>query len=178
MAGLPVPNPATAVPGEFLTSALWNAQVRDAVGFLTHVPVFSAQQTVQQSYGSNSSSPAPVLLDSETLDSDGGHSTTTSTSRYTVQTAGIYSAIGTVAFVTAATGSRAVLIAVNGVAVRQTVLPTLATGNTWSGQCSWMGPLSVGDYVEMWAWQTSGGNLLTSNNPGLNPSLTLHWVSA
>jgi hypothetical protein len=174
-----VPTPFTAVVGNFLTAALWNAQVRDGLTFLTHVPVFKGTQTAAQPITNGNGNYQAILLDSETIDTDGGHSTTTNTSRFTAQTAGTYAISGTVAYVQNTTGTRAVGITVNGSIAAQSVSPTLTTANTWSGQVFALVTLAVGDYVELQTWQNSGANPLNTNNAaGLNSALSVFWVSA
>lgn len=169
-----VPTLYTAATGNFLTSALWNAQVRDPNTFLLGVPVFRGFQNVVQSVAS-STVYAPVLLDSETFDPDGGHSTTTNTSRFTVQTAGYYFVSVHCSYATNATGARAVAVAVNGTAVVQSQ-QAAPPANSWSGGIAEFVYLNVGDYVEMTSWQNSGGNLSTANG-AFAPSMSLFWVA-
>lgn len=88
MANLPVPIPASEVPGNFVTGALWNANVYNGLTFLLNPPIFYGYQASGQSLVSGTGT--AVTLDTEVLDTYGGHSTTTNTSRYTAQVAGTY----------------------------------------------------------------------------------------
>jgi hypothetical protein len=172
-----IPTPYTAAVGNFMTAALWNAQVRDSVTFLTHVPVFKGVQTTGQSITSQSNPATSVLLDTESLDPDGGHSTTVNTSRFTVQTAGVYQVNASLGYGNLATGNRMVGIQVNGTPVVQNAGAGMS-GNSWSGSVSWLGSLAVGDYVEMITYHTIGSpqNLATSG--ASQPQLSLFWISA
>lgn len=92
----------------------------------------------------------------------GMHSTSVNPSRFTALVAGLYLIGGTVGFATNATGERIVRIQKNG-----TVIPTFqnvmaVTGdNTFVGVAPMPLVLAVNDYVEIAAYQTSGGNLAT-----------------
>jgi hypothetical protein len=168
------PTSYTATTGNFLTSAVWNTQVRDATGFLSAVPVFRGFQTAAQSFAS-STAYAPILLDSESFDPEGGHSTSTNTSRFVVQTAGYYYVTAFGSYSTNATGGRAIAVAVNGTAtVQSQQAPPPA--NSWAGGVNWLGYLNVGDYVEATSWQNSGTSVSMATG-AFAASLSLFWVA-
>jgi hypothetical protein len=168
------PTSYTAATGNFLTASLWNAQVRDATGFLSAVPVFRGFQNAAQSFAS-STVYAPILLDSESFDPEGGHSTTTNTSRFTVQTAGYYYVSAFASYLVSSAGGRAIAVSVNGTAtVQSQQAPPPA--NSWSGGTNWLGYLNVGDYVEATTWQNSGGSLSMTTG-AFSASLSLFWVA-
>ena len=73
---LPVPTLATVVPGGFITSAGENAVGPAGLGFSLNVPVAVLYQAVSQSIPTGGSG-AAITFDSESLDSYGGHSTST-----------------------------------------------------------------------------------------------------
>lgn len=164
----------TATTGNFVTAALWNTQVRDATSFLTNVPVFRGFQNAAQTVGS-SIVYAPILLDSESFDPEGGHSTSTNTSRFTVQTAGYYYVSAFASYGTNSAGGRAIAIAVNGTAMVQSQQAP-PPANSWSGGTNWLGYLNVGDFVEATTWQNSGGNLSMATG-AFASSLSLFWVA-
>lgn len=178
MSGLPVPTTYTAATGNFLTSALWNAQVRDAVQFSTDVPRFIGYQTATPTMPSGIAH-LTVALDTELLDTEGGHSTTVNNSRYTVQVPGLYLVSYSMSFQSNATGNRACRVALNGGNAFTQGGASFA-GAACSGSNSWIGggttliQLAAGDYVELQGWQNSGGLLATNNNyTGMN----LMWVA-
>lgn len=174
-----VPVMATEVPGNFVTGALWNAQVGGLGNFTLAPPRFKGYQTSNQSIATGQTDVA-VLLDSEEYDSESGHSTTTNTSRYTVQVAGTYRITATASFAGNATGNRKLGILVNGVNIRGggNQGPGITT-NSWAATVSAEVALLVGDYVEMGVWQTSGAALATNASAGgnLTPVLSAHWIS-
>jgi hypothetical protein len=167
----------TEAPGNFNTAALFNATMGAVGAWQINPPRFKGYATSTQSIATGSSY-VSVLLDTESLDSDGGHSTVTNTSRYTVQVAGLYHVIGTCGYGINATGNRAVQLAVNGASVisSQVIVPSAAS-NSLSIQSSQHLQLAVGDYVEVQTWQTSTISLATSVSLGLAPSMSVLWVS-
>jgi len=178
-----VPVSLQEVPGNFITAAWQNAQVKALNDFLAGsgtngVPRFKGYASSAQSLATGTTD-IPLTLDTEDYDSDNGHSTTTNTSRYTVQVAGTYVIMGTAAIATSATGNRKLGINVNGVNARGGVVqsPGFAS-NSWCAVVCTTQALVVGDYVELVAWQTSGGSLNTSATAGFGPVLALNWISS
>lgn len=180
-----VPISAVETPGSFLTGALWTAQVKALIDFTTGsgtngVPRFKGYASTGQSIATGSGSDTPVALDSESYDSDNGHSTTTNTSRYTIQVAGTYLIMATASFPTNATGNRKLGININGTNANGGVFTGPAmSGNSWSACVCVEQALAVGDYVEMVVWQTSGAPAtLNSGGGGFGPTLMCHWISS
>lgn len=88
------------------------------------------------------------------------HSTVTNNSRVTIATAGVYCFTGTVAFAANATGQRVIVIKVNGTTYYDKLaFPNNGAGNTFEAQITKLLSLAAGDYVELFAYQDSGGNL-------------------
>lgn len=174
------PIPVTEVPGNYQTSALWNAQVRAMAdwAFGTGVPRFKGYATTTQSIPNGTTSVA-VALDSEVYDSDGGHSTVSNTSRYTVQVAGVYAVFGTLCYGTNSTGARSLSIWVNGNFINgDTIQGTPPSGASWTGNIAVLtGSLAVGDYIELATWQTSGAAFGTNVNTQFGPMLSCYWIS-
>ena len=101
-----------------------------------------------------------VTFDSEKFDTDGFHSTTTNTSRITIPTgkAGKYLINGSVIWANNATGGRVLWIYKNGTAYARTQNFANASEQGWVN-ISTIVDLAVGDYVELYVFQSSGGNL-------------------
>ncbi|MBM9504518.1 hypothetical protein [Actinacidiphila acididurans] len=157
-----IPNVPVEVPGNFNTSALFNT-MGSITNYLLAPVRFKAYTTTAQSIVSSTLS-TPLGLDSEIVDSDGGHSTTTNTSRYVCQTAGLYAVYGSTGYVTNANGARALQISVNGTAVVGSTVQSAPTStNSASVTCFTLVQLAVSDYVELGTWQNSGSTLATSN---------------
>jgi hypothetical protein len=100
-----------------------------------------------------------LTFDSERWDTALMHSTSVNTSRLTAPIFGLYAGTGYVRFGASAVGIRELSVAVNGattIAIQD--LTALAAGVTIM-QINWEYELSAGDYVELVAFQNSGGNL-------------------
>lgn len=175
-----VPVMATEVPGNFVTGALWNAQVGGLGNFALNVPRFRGYQTAAQSILDNTW--VSLLIDTEEFDTEGGHSITTNTSRYTCQVAGTYLVSGAVGFVTNTTGNRAVRLALNGSAIHGTFVKTLPAAGGSSGLTTvGYAVMAVGDYVEVQGNQNSGTaspGLSTNNSTDVGCALACHWISS
>lgn len=129
--------------------------------FLLNPPIAVLTQNTVQSIATGGSG-TPITFDGSIEDSYSAHSTVTNNSRYTAQVAGWYVFTGTVAFASNSTGVRVAEFAKNGTAVSYTQEWAANTGaNPWSETASFMVQMIVGDYVELWGYQTSGGALNT-----------------
>jgi hypothetical protein len=153
MTNLPVPTPSTAAAGNFLTSALWNAQVRDAVNFLLNPPMFYGYATTGVAITAGGYS--AIGLDTEITDNYGGHSTTTNTSRYVCQLAGFYEVGGSASLPASANTSTALMaahISKNGVEIPPSRLEVPQMANHYNGSAIPTAgvQLNVGDYIELY----------------------------
>jgi hypothetical protein len=160
MANLPVPTPAQEAPGNFITGALWNANVTNGINFLVNPPVFHGYQAASQSIPNTAVT--PISIDTTDIDSYAGHSTTVNNSRYTAQVAGWYLVIGFIDFSVNAAGARVTILqkntsgqfASNGVDCTRTDINAnvQAVGTVY---------LAVGDYVQVCGYQSTGAALST-----------------
>lgn len=101
-----------------------------------------------------------ITWNSENFDTSGFHSTSTNTSRITIPSgkAGYYLFTSYGFFADNATGNRRMDLRKNGSLIRS--WPTPATTNTFSGlTITCLLNLAVGDYIEIAAFQSSGGAL-------------------
>ena len=114
--------------------------------------------------GSQSTSNATftaILFDSEDYDTSGFHSTSTNTSRITIPSgaAGYYQINGAARWADNTTGVRVTAIYKNG----SLWVRNLSTANVGSGSINIIVPiimnLAEGDYIEVFAYQNSGGSL-------------------
>jgi hypothetical protein len=151
-----------------------NTEVRDAINFLIAPPRCHAYQSVAQTLTTGTTG-AVVTFTSEEVDTDGIHSTSSNTSRFTIVTAGRYRFIGQVGFASNATGQRGAFLQKNGTRVT-TTRHQATNGVSHYQQVTDEILCSAGDYVELLAMQSSGGNLDTV--AGSNETF-LHavWVS-
>ncbi|WP_329143419.1 hypothetical protein OIU91_05875 [Streptomyces sp. NBC_01456] len=171
-----VPVSASVSPGQFITGALWNAQLKALNDFTTGVPVFAGYQGTVQSVSTGTFT--PLTIDTEVIDSDGGHSTTTNTSRYTATVPGTYLVLGTAAWAANATGYRRTSIALNGTRVPGSSVGSDATTSVLAGNSTSTIVVLNGttDYVEVHASQSTGSALNTSVTD-FAPSLRVIWLS-
>ena len=162
MPNLPIPVPSTAAPGNFLTSALWNAQVRDAISFVLNPPIYFGYSTVQVSLSAGVYTAIP--LDTDKFDSYGGHSTVTNTSRYVAQVAGVYEVVGGVAIASTSGTLLAAYVAKNGTQITGSGIevPPMASHFNGTATVPVFVQLNIGDYVETYVYcsaavQTANG---------------------
>lgn len=164
-----------------LNSTNLNAYLRDPVRFLMNPPRAKLRQTVAQTLTTGVL--APLTFGAETVDTDidgiGGHSTSTSTSRYTARYPGWYQVSGGCTFQSNATGIRLLRWAVNGAAIPgNDVLVTPVSGNTTRIPARTELVLLIeGDYVELLAQQTCGVDLNTAVSAEEQASMNVIWRS-
>ena len=154
-----VPTTQTIAVGEKNLAAEYNSFIRDAMSFLLNPPRCQLYQTATTNM-STSGTASVILFDTEQYDTDSMHSTSSNTSRITCNAAGLYVVEATLGFAANATGFRRLDLRKNGgatpfAAVSHAAAPTLSTGVSVTAEVQ----LSVGDYIEMFGTQTSGGAL-------------------
>lgn len=171
-----VPVSSTQVPGNFVTSALWNAGPAASNTFLVGVPLcqVSASTTQNMTSGVNTA----INFDTTQLDTDGGHSNVTNNTRYTCQVAGWYLAIGTVCFAANTNGSRGTQVAKNGVGITAGQVSTWNAGPTFFSQVTSTAlvQLAVGDFVETFGFQSS--TVILSTFAGNQNSMQVIWLKS
>lgn len=165
--------------------AAWANSVKAGIDFHTGSganvrPLAVLRQTVAQNILTNTWT--SITFDAEDLDTDGGHSTVTNTSRYTAVTAGWFQCFGHVSISADAAGPRRYLgFRKNG---SGTDLPThgyvsvAATSESVGLTCSAMIYLSVGDWVQIVVLQDSGSTLSTIVTTEGQPYLHVAWQTS
>jgi len=172
-----VPATRTWVAGEVVLASHFNNNIRDVLNFLLTPPIFKGRQTAAQTLTTGVAT--AISLDTEDVDSAGGHSTVTNTSRYTAVYAGWYSVGSGVSYAANATGIRTVEYDVNGAVQAAGGTAFAATGavtNRLPGR-SFQVFLNVGDYVETFGFQNSGGNLATAVLTTEQSGTVIRWES-
>ena len=171
---LPVP-PVTPVPSP-ITSAWLNANVRDAIGFLSFPPVLKAHTTTGSVANSSLTSPAVVSPATVDVDTYGGYSAGT----YTAPVAGRYLVAGQVNFATSSTtATYACGIRVNGSTVSWGAAVRFA-GTTLAGGASVTKRvrLNAGDTVQLIAAQNTGGSLSLNTTASNQTRILAVWEGA
>ncbi|WP_327066908.1 hypothetical protein [Kitasatospora sp. NBC_01302] len=178
--GLAIPILASEVPGNYVTSALWNANVYNGLTYAQQPPDFVGYQSTAQSIPT--SSWTTLNFDTSPTDTYGGHSAVTNPSRYTCQVGvpGWYTCCGVYAPTGNATGFRAVKMQVNGVAVLGGAAYINAGAAVELGVVTPTKDvfLNVGDYVEICGYQNTGSALNTILDGDLRTGLWVRWSHA
>ena len=168
----------TPVAGTPVSSTTFGIPVSTDVPVLANPPTAKLTNSVGISIANNTAT--ALTWDTESWDAAGGHSTVTNPSRYTCQTgyAGKYRVDVVVYYVANATGAREAWFEVNGTSqpAGSSLLPGAATIVSVSAFA--VVQLAVGDYVEAFTLQTSGGALSTNNDvPRRQSCFTVQWIS-
>lgn len=171
-------SPRTWATDDPITAAALNQDVRDNVAFLANPPRCIVYNNANISIPNNAAT--ALTFNSERQDSDAMHSTSSNTSRITCVTAGLYDLFGCIRWASqgTVTGVREVGIRLNGatyLAVNDGG-STLYNGLTIIQQVTRNGyPLSVGDYVELVPFQSSGGALNVEFVGNYSPEFAAIW---
>ena len=158
-----VPATRVWVAGEVVTDAFMNNNLSAVLNFLLAPPTFQGRQTSAQSLTSGSYT--PITFDAEDVDSVGGHSTVTNTSRYTAVYAGWAEVQASTGFATNATGRRLNKLRMNGstdVSGSDVALFSGITNTIKVVTPAMKIYFNVNDYVESLGAQESGAALNTA----------------
>jgi hypothetical protein len=153
-----VHNPATGT----VAPATWGDTVRDDLEYLIDPPACSVFNSTTQS--TTTSTWTTLTADSENFDNNAMHSTVSNTSRITIQTAGRYLFFARNDWASNTAGSRVMRYKINGTDPGATLqqlmaIPATTTGINTQLAATWTLVLAAADYVEVEAWQNTGGNL-------------------
>lgn len=117
-----------------------------------------------------------LTFDSERYDTGGLHSTSSNTSRLTCVVPGKYRIFGHCEYTQNGTGIRGLHIYVNGsLSIAETYVSAISTahqGMTATTEYA----LAAGDYVELVAYQSSGGNLDVRAVGNHTPEFGMSWI--
>lgn len=178
-----LPGTHTVAVGDKITASDENTYVRDAVTFLSDVPRVSCYQGATGTTAGTSGTAALMLWDSEQYDTDSMHSTSTNTSRVTINTTGLYAVSVSVFWAANATGFRDVEIRKNaggavgsGTGLAKFRAAATATLGGWVGGTCYLPLVGGSDYIECFALQTSGGSLATTVGSQFT-TWTVTWVA-
>ncbi|MFB7905238.1 hypothetical protein ACFC1T_02250 [Kitasatospora sp. NPDC056076] len=174
MANLPVPVPYSWSVGDTFTAAIGNT-TRDALLFLISPPAFLGVQTIAQSLPNGTWT--ALALDTAPLDSYGGHSTTSNTSRYVAPVTGWYTCAGVACISQNGTGPRGARLHVNGAPVQGTgaFIPSGAGVDMAVPTPTRDVRLNAGDVLEVAAYQNCGNPLNTAVYSDIASALWARW---
>lgn len=158
-----VPTPFHFTAGTVPTAANLNAGIESTLAFLLNPPRCKVYASGAQSIGTASFT--ALTFDTEEFDTDAMHSTSSNTSRLVCKTAGIYLLSGSVSWASSASGTRrGARWWLNGSSSNtqaMVVSGSAGTGLPTVHAPTVMVPLAVNDYVELAAYQDTGGSLST-----------------
>jgi hypothetical protein len=174
-------NPVRAA-GSRITSLTYSSDVTNAVNFLANVPYAVLLQTVNTQTLTTATwttlqwdNPSSANM----IDPYGGYSPGASTTRWTVTSAnnaGTYRIRGLANFALNSSGLRATKILKNGTVIQGSSDRRPAANVTGAtSECEWFVPMVLNDYVEIQAYQSSGGNLATSIDSDSCSSMLIQW---
>lgn len=167
--------PRTWVTGETPTAAQFNAHVRDNLNFLYSPPSCRVYHNAAQA--ATTAVALTVALNSERFDNDTMHDTVTNNSRITFTTAGHYIVIGDIEFAANATGVRVVGISHSSAGIlAETEYAEVSAAGVSVLNVSTMYAMSAADYVTIFAYQNSGGNLNVNSDTAFSPEFMAHWM--
>lgn len=177
-----IPVLRTWVAGELVTAAYMNVNIRDAGNFFLGRPLAILRQTVAQSVPN--ATYTAVLFDTEDIDRDAGHSTSSNTGRYIPQTTGYQFLAYTLPWAVNGTGARSARFRMNGADTAATAAGRTTIGNgggaadTANGGSGFLYFNGTTDYVELIAYQNCGSALLTEVDTSVSARLQAIWVSS
>ena len=169
-------NQVLTVDSSTATGLKWAAIPASTPTFVGCRAFPSSDQTISNNTGTT------VNLGNETYDTDGFHSTSTNTSRMTIPSGknGYYLVIGKIGYFSNTTGARQVRLLKNGTIIEFNSAASAgagAAGNKTVYSSSAIINCAVGDYIEMAAYQDSGGNLNLDGSSDTT-SLTIQFLGA
>jgi len=124
----------------------------------------------------NNDSFTVLTFDSERYDRGNLHSTSSLTSRLTAARAGIYPITGHIRFAGNAAGVRYLGVLLNGATVIAQQGALNAAGSADILSVSTLYYLNAGDYVELQAYQNSGGLLSVTATGNKSPEFAMQWM--
>src|SRR4029077_8017961 len=143
----------------------------------SNVPACSLYRTTAQSIAN--ATPTAMAFDNERFDTDNIHDNVTNNSRLTCRTAGKYLITGFIPYGGNATGIRQCNIVLNGgggIYLSLSGQTALTAADNCYLSTSAIADLIVGDYVELQAYQSSGGALATTATATLSPTFSMAYI--
>lgn len=169
-----IPTAYTWTVGELVTASKLNSYLRDAISFLLAPPSALLKRASDQSVtGSTTTS---VGWDAEAQDTDNAHSTVTNNDRYTCVTAGLFASHVSIPWAGNITGARELNFQVNGTTTYAGSRLVPGSAVSFVTPASRLIPLSVGDWVNVRVWQSSGGSLVIDSTFATGPLWDLLWT--
>jgi hypothetical protein len=167
--------------GNLLTSELWNLGPKVLNDWLANRPAFRGFQGLVTN--ASTATWTAIRMDTSFIDTDGGHNTIFNNTKYTCQVAGWYWCKATLAFNGSGVFSLnrlSTAIAKNGtIIIGSSILTGWGPNQRGAANASALVQMAVGDYIEAWGRQETGGTIPFDNNStGNSCDLSCFWVSS
>jgi predicted flavoprotein YhiN len=145
-----------------------------ASGFVGCSLTKSANQSV------NNTTATAITFDTELKDTNAFHDNSTNTSRITIPSgkAGFYLISGQINFASNSTGVRDGAIYKNGTVMTQVFVLGAANGGWTGASVSQIQELAVADYIELFAYQNSGGALNVNGGSTYGAAFQVQYLGA
>ena len=151
----------SATAGDVYTASAHNVIVTDVNNFIVPPMVCAVKTTASPQSIANSTSTSVTFTQTDEYDTDDMHSTSVNTSRLTITTPGVYQVSCVIDWAFNATGRRFIELIKNGAGFAPIVRNEV--GVSGGGYCThsltFPVSLALNDYVEISAFQSSGGAL-------------------
>ena len=171
---MPYTTPHTITVGELVTVDTMNDEWGGNVAFLANPPACRVYHNAAQS--TTTGVELSLALNSERWDTDTMHSTVTNNSRITFTTGGLYLLVGHIEFAANATGYRLASIRWQNTTTLavQTTKPHGTFADRLTVTCVY--GFGAGEWVELRAFQDSGGSLNVNSTANFSPELSATWI--
>ena len=168
---LPASDPT--LDNQAVRKAYIDSEISSALEALMIVPTAKVYHDTSQKIPHNSTT--TLVFNSEYYDNDDIHDTSTNNSRLTCKTAGLYGIFACWKMTDSATGDRIINIVKNGTKALVRKRVRAASGGTTILPIYTEEPMAVDDYVEVTAYQDSGGNENVVYDPDFSPVFGMTW---
>lgn len=115
-------------------------------------------------------------FNTEDFDTDSFHDNSTNNTRLTAQRDGYYRVNGNVTFASDSTGIRGLAIKLNGSTTKELIRENAVVGAAHALDTSSLIDMAKDDYVELEAYQNSGGSLNVQSNTDYSPIFSIEQV--
>lgn len=167
----------TVTAAELITVQKMNEEWQGNISFLLNPPACRVYNNAGLTHTSTGNWQKLSGFNSERYDTDSMHSTSVSSERITINTAGLYLVTAAIEWAANATGLRGLQISLNG-------STPIVTDHENSNGASFGTAISVstvykftaGQYFEVHGFQNSGGNLGIASSANWTPEVSATWI--
>lgn len=168
---------STVTAAELITVQKMNEQWQDNISLLLNPPACRVYNNAGLTHTSTGNWQALSGFNSERYDTASMHSTSVNTGRITVPIAGLYLITGNVEFAANGTGIRGIKVRANGTTDLGAIFFPNNGGSLGTGVAlATVYKLAANDYIELHAFQNSGGNLGLSSAASYSPEFSATWM--